>query len=153
MPDFLKAAEELPDPPPTISFRGQVFTLAETSNPGVLMEYASKLNNGVHPESLEGLGALWDVIETNVSAEDWPRMRQVIRNERVGGDELLELTSRILQVFADRPTGRPSGFSDGRENTEVRSEGDSVSRAKERFEQKGRPDQAAFLMVVSEQTA
>jgi hypothetical protein len=129
----------------TISLLGETFALPEQPNPMALMEYASLINSGVHPESFDGLAALHDLLEEYLGGE-WPRLRALAKKERVSADDLLDVVAMIHEVYADRPTGRPSDSSDGPTSTEVRSEGNVYGRAKRNLEAKGRPDLAVVVM-------
>ena len=129
----------------TLPFGGQSFTLPDTPNPMALMEYAAVLNSGVHPESLDGLGALHELLEWCLG-ESWPEFRDLALEQRSSADELLSVVRDVFAVYVDRPTGRPSDSSEGPAPTVVRSEGDAFSRAKANLEAKGRPDLAVVVM-------
>lgn len=130
---------------PSTTFAGTVFTLPDAPNSMALMEYASVINSGVHPESLDGLAALHDLL-AECMGESWEAFRDLAKQQRSSADSLLSVVRDVFAVYVDRPTGRPSDSSEGPVPTAARSEGDVFSRSKASLEAKGRPDLAVVVM-------
>lgn len=121
------AAEETPRDPDTFGFHGDTFTLRDHIGLMTLMRYAAVAKKGVKVDAVEGLVAMYELLEDCLTADDWPRFETLCRRQSVGEDELLAVVKRCVQIVASRPTGRPSASPGGPETTSTSSRDASSS--------------------------
>ncbi len=134
-----------------IEFLGEKFAIAERIGLMPLMRFAKVAKSGVDSDDLDGLAAMYDLIQQCVSEEDWVRFEDHADKMRADGDQLMGFVQRVVTELAERPTQRPSDSSDGPQPTPQSSGGDSSSRVVRRLEEARRPDLA--LAVVRAQEA
>lgn len=120
-------AVEAPTEPDTFGFHGDTFTLRDRIGLMTLMRYAAVAKKGVKVDALEGLVAMYELLEDCLTPDDWTRFETLCRRESVGEDELLSVVKRCVQIVASRPTGRPSASPGGPETTTTSSRDDSSS--------------------------
>lgn len=120
-------AVEAPVDPDTFGFHGQVFTLRDRVGLMTLMRYAAVAKQGVKVDALEGLVAMYELLEDCIVPDDWSRFERLCRDETVGEDELLSVVKRVLQTVARRPTGPPSDSPGGPTTTSTSTRDDSSS--------------------------
>jgi hypothetical protein len=134
---------------PSVEFGGETFTTADRIGLMPLMRFAKVAKAGVDSASMEGLAAMYDMLEQCIAPQDWPRFVEAANRTHADGDELMAVVARVFEVLTERPTSRPSDSSDGPSTTPRASEGGLSSRVAERLE--GRPD--LQLMVMRAQQA
>lgn len=115
----------MPAEPDTFGFKGSVFTLRDAIGAMTLMQFAAVAVKGVHASDMEGLAAVYRMLEDVVAADDWQRFQDVARASAATDDELLAVIKQAIQAIAARPTVRPSGSPDGPSSTMGSSRGDS----------------------------
>lgn len=114
-----------------------------------LMEFAEALDE-IEENAAPGLAACMRLLRQAIHPDDWARFRTAARKHRAKVDELLPVALSAFQDAVDRPTGPPSDSSDGQEDTEVSSTGDSSLRVIHRLEHQGRPDLALQVLRTQE---
>lgn len=129
----------------SVEFLGERFRIADQVSSLALMRFAKVASSGVDADDMEGLAALYDVLEQCIDPGQWAAFQKHADRKRAQSDDLLELVKEVLPRIAARPTGRPSDSSDGPPTQNAHSAGDSSSRVITRLEGRGRPDLA--LMV------
>lgn len=132
-----------------VSFLGRDFAVADQVSTLALMRFAKLAQGGMDAESMEGLAAMYDLLEQCIAPEDWPAFGRLADQQRAQADDLFDVVTRVLPLIAARPTGRPSDSSDGPQEPNAPSADDSSSRVITRLERQGRPDLA--LMVARAQ--
>lgn len=132
-----------------IDFEGETFRVADKVGLMPLMRFATIARSGVDANELEGLAAMYDLLEQCIHPDDWARFTDHATKVRASGDDLNDVVARAMAEVAKRPTGRPSVSSDGPRAIEPSSTVDSSSpgtaRVIDMFNEQGRPDLA--LMV------
>lgn len=132
-----------------ITYKGEKFELPAQPPTIALMEYAATAV--AYPDgSLVGLAALYSLLEECIGEENWPRFKELARQESEE-DDLFEVVKDVYAAHAERPTSRPSDSSDGPDSTAPKSADVSSLPVKERYEAEGRP--AWALQVVQAQEA
>lgn len=133
--DFAAAEQDaardagVPAEPDTFGFKGEVFTLRDRIGAMTLMQFAAVAVKGVHASDMEGLAAVYRMLEDVVAVEDWQRFMDVAREHAASDDELLFVIKQAIQVIANRPTVRPSGSPGGPSSTTASSRDDSSPAA------------------------
>lgn len=151
-------ADQVEAASPVVQFKGEEFRATFPVPPMALMEFAHVAQDGTESGELEGLAAMYDLLESVIDPEDWLRFRKHAKKSRATDADLMLLTRRIIRGEVDRPTERPSDSSDGPSRTEPNSEGDSSSlepalRVVKREEASGRPDRALMVLMAHEARA
>lgn len=129
----------------SVEFLGERFRIADKVSSLALMRFAKVASTGVDADDMEGLAALYDVLEQCIDPGQWSAFQKHADRQRAQSDDLLELVKEVLPRIAARPTGRPSDSSDGPPMPNGLFADDSSSRVITRLEARGRPDLA--LMV------
>jgi hypothetical protein len=128
-----------------VAFLGGQFKVAERVSTLAVMRFAKIASAGVDADDMEGLAAMYDLLEQCIDPADWRAFQAHADKERAQGDDLLGLIREVMARITARPTGQPSDSSDGLESSSENSVGDSYLRVIARLEGQGRPDLA--LMV------
>jgi hypothetical protein len=129
----------------SVEFLGERFQIAEQVSTLALMRFAKVASAGVDANDMDGLAAMYDLLEQCIDPTQWHAFQAHADRKRAQADDLLELVREVMPRIAARPTGRPSDSSDGPSAPSEPSVGDSSSRVIARLERQGRPDLA--LMV------
>lgn len=136
--------------PDEITFHGEQYRLADKMGLMPLMRFAKLARSGLDSQEMEGLAAMYDLLEQCIDDEDWPRFEASATRHRDQGDELMAVVTKAIEVMAARPTQRSSDSSDGPPSTSGSSTGDSSSPVVRRLEQQGRPAQALIAQEALE---
>lgn len=132
--------------PRSIEFLGESFEVAEKVGLMPLMRFAAAAKRGAETESMDGLVAMYELIEQCVAPQDWERFQQHCIAQHADEDDLLEkFVPKAIEVISGRPTERPSDSSAGSPVTGTSSEGGSSSQVIARLEAQGRPDLALVV--------
>lgn len=131
---------------PKVPFLGEEFELAEKIGMMPVLRFAKLAKNGLDSEELEGLVAIYDLLEQCFAPQEWQRFQDHAVKVRADGEQLMEVAAKAMGEVSNRPTEQPSDSSAGLPITSPSSTGDSFSRVKERFERQGRPDLALLVM-------
>jgi hypothetical protein len=136
-----------------VEFCGERFRMAERVGLMPMMRFAKVAKAGVDSDDLDGLAAMYDLLEQCIADDEWARFQAHADKTRADGDELMRVVKDVFEVLSARPTRRPSGSSDGPQTTEPSSTGDSYSQVIAREEAAGRPDRALILVQAQEARA
>ena len=131
----------------TVEFFGETFDLQDEPNTFALMEFAEAAST-TDDNSLEGLAAVFRLVEAAVTAEDWPRFKALARKNKAGVEDVLPVAVAVFQAQTGRPTVRSSDSSDGPSDTEQSSTSDSLIRVLDR--EAGRPDRQLAILKMHE---
>lgn len=135
----------------TVPFCGAEFRVADKVSSLAFMRFAKLAKSGLDTDDMEGMAAVYAMLEQCIHPEDWGRFEAHADTERADGEALLAVIQAAFEVFASRPTGRPSDSSDGPQTTTPSSPAVSSSPATEadetirEFEAMGRPDLALIV--------
>lgn len=137
----------------SLDFLGESFQVADQVSVMPMLRFAKAAKNGLQAESMDGLAAIYDVVEQCLEPADWQRFEAFCDQKRVGAEQLLEFVAQVMAQVSERPTERPSNSSDGPLSTAASSTDDASSRVIRRFEEKGRPDLALLVAKTAEHKA
>jgi hypothetical protein len=132
----------------TVEFCGVQFRIAEKVAALPLMRFAKVAKAGVDATELDGMAAMYDLLEQVIHPDDWAKFERHADHERADGEQLLEVVQAVFVLLADRPTGRSSDSSDGPRTIEPSSTADSSSPGSSviaRLNGSGRPDLALLV--------
>lgn len=132
----------------TVEFCGVQFRIAEKVAALPLMRFAKVAKAGVDATELDGMAAMYDLLEQVIHPDDWAKFERHADQQRADGEQLLEVVQGVFVLLADRPTGRSSDSSDGPRTIEPSSTGGSSSPGSNvitRLNGQGRPDLALLV--------
>jgi hypothetical protein len=138
---------------PTVEFAGERFRTRKKIGAIALLRFAHVANKGTDSASLEGLAAMYELLEAVIAKDEWVRFQQHAADAEADDTQLMKVVADVTEMLAKRPTERPSDSSDGPTSTPQNSEDDSSSRTIRRFEQEGRPDLALMVVMAQEDRA
>lgn len=121
-----------------VEFHGENLRLADRIALMALMRFAKIAQAGTDSDDMDGLVAMYDLLEQCVHPDDWPRFEALATKHRDQADELLTVIQSAITAIAARPTGPPSASSDGPAPISGSSTGGSSSPVVSRLEREGR---------------
>ena len=130
-----------------VDFAGDKFRMAERIGLMPLMRFAKIAKAGVDSTDLDGLAALYDLLEQCIAEDEWQRFQNAADKARADGDQLMQVVKDVFEALSGRPTSRPSDSSGGPTTTPPNSEDDLSLRVVKRLEDEGRPDQAYMVLM------
>lgn len=133
-----------------VEFAGEKFGMAEKIGAMPLMRFAKVAKAGGDSNNLDGLAAMYDLLEQVIDPAEWARFQEHADKVRADGDQLMTVVGEVFAAIADRPTGRPSASSGGPKSTKQKSAGGSSSKVIRRLEKSGRPDLALMVTMADE---
>lgn len=145
-----------------VEFFGEVFALnPRESYEWAMIEFADAAMGGADTDLLSGTAAVMsllreaiaggEVTDAHKQGKDWARFKATARkNKAQVRRDLMPLVFQIFTQATERPTGLPSGSSDGQSSTPESSEVASYRRVIEREEASGRPDRALMVQMAQE---
>jgi hypothetical protein len=143
----MAALEAAPDTARTVEMRGQTYRIAEKVGLAPLMRFAKVAKQGTDANDMDGLAAMYDLLEQCFAdTAEFDRFLDVATVGRWDADEILEVVGKVMEVLAERPTGRSSDSSAGPSSTPLSSAAVSSLRAQRRLEQAGRADLAVAVL-------
>ncbi len=128
-----------------ITFHDEEYRLADKMGLMPLMRFAKVAQAGVDSNEMDGLAAMYDLLEQCIDPVDWARFEAAATRHRDQSDDLMEVITQSIATMSARPTVRASGSSDGPPATSGSSTGDSSSPVVRRLERQGRPDLALLV--------
>ena len=136
-----------------VSLKGEQFKVRNGIALMALMRFAHIAQAGTDSGEMEGLAAMYDLLESAIADEDWGRFQAHAVKARATDKDLMMLVRKVIRGEADRPTQRPSDSSDGPPRTRALSAVDSSSQVIARLEGQGRPDLANMARMASAASA
>ena len=133
-----------------IELAGERFAMAENIGAMPLMRFAKVAKGGADSDTLDGLVAMYDLLEQCIDPADWSRFQAHADKVRADGDQLMEVVGKVFEVLAERPTSRPAVSSGGSKSTKRKSAPGSSSKVIRRLEKSGRPDLALMVTMADE---
>jgi hypothetical protein len=140
----------------TVEFLGEQFAVREQ---GVsllaLMKFATIAKRGGTSDDMEGLAALYALLQTCIAEDEWQRFEDHANARGADGEALMHVVTGAITAAAARPTQQPSR-SPGGQSTTVPSSGAASSsagssirrgdpRVQHDLEARGRPDLALVV--------
>ncbi len=136
-----------------VEFLGERFRTAERIGLMPMMRFAKVAKAGVDSNDLDGLAAMYDLLEQCIADDEWGRFQAHADRKRADGDELMKVVAEVFEVLSARPTSRPSDSSAGPSTTAPNSTDASSSRVIAELEANGRPDLALIVTQAQEARA
>jgi hypothetical protein len=133
-----------------IEFEGERFGMAEAIGAMPLMRFAKVAKSGADSNNMDGLVAMYDLLEQCIAPSEWVRFQAHADKTRADGEKLMGVVGKVFEALSERPTGRPSDSSGGPKSTKRNSAGGSSSKVIKRYEKKGRPDLALMITLADE---
>jgi hypothetical protein len=141
---------------PTVELAGQRFRVREQ---GVsllaLMKFATIAKSGKTSDDMEGLAALYRLLQTCIAEDDWQAFEDHANATGADGEALMHVVTDAVQAAAARPTqprslspGGPSttgGSSAGGSSSPASSYRQGDPRVQADLEARGRPDLALVV--------
>lgn len=112
-----------------VTLAGQEFRMSERIGLMPLLRFAHASAKGVDSNDMQGLAAMYEVIRDCIDESEWDRFQQHAIDTKAESEELLQVVSDVIEVLSARPTGSPSGSSNGRQQTSRSSKGSSPQTA------------------------
>lgn len=108
---------------PNVEFAGETFTVSDRIGLMPLMRFAKVAKSGVDSADMDGLAAMYDLLQQCFPDQEWQRFEAAADRTHADGDELMGIVGKVFEVLSERPTSRPSDSSDGPSSTEQSSAG------------------------------
>jgi hypothetical protein len=135
----------------TVEFLGKRFPVREQ---GVsllaLMKFATIAKRGKTSEDMEGLAALYALLQSCIDPAEWQAFEDHANDTGADGEQLMKVVTDAITAAAARPTQLPSGSPGGQSTTGPSSAGGSSLlgssarqgdvRVQRDLEARGRPD-------------
>ena len=137
----------------SVEFAGERFAIRERVAVMALMRFANVAKAGTDSDDVEGLVAMYELLEHCIAPSDWLRFQEHALATAADDKELMGVVRRTIGVLSARPTSRPSDSSDGPTSTAPTSEDDDSLRVVRRLERDGRPDLALMVQMAQETRA
>lgn len=136
-----------------LEFEGESFDLADKVGLMPLMRFAHVARGGVDAADMEGLAAIYDLLQNVIADGDWARFERHATKVRASGDDLMGVVKQAIKVISDRPTSEPSGSSDGPPSTSGSSADGSPSPVIAREISRNRVDRAEIVHLAQRSRA
>jgi hypothetical protein len=137
----------------TVEFAGEQFRTRRKVGAIALMRFAKVAKTGGDSATMDGLAAMYDLLEACIAKDEWQRFLSHAADVDADDGELMKVVSDVIELLSGRPTGRPSDSSDGPQTGKASSGGDSSLRVVRRLEDEGRPDKALMVLMAQETRA
>jgi len=100
-----------------IEFHGESYELAEKLGLMPLMRFAKVAQDGVDSADMEGLAAMYDLVEQCFTDEAWARFQVAATKHHADDEDLLDVVQKAIEIMAARPTRRSAGSLAGPQTT------------------------------------
>lgn len=133
----------------TVEFCGEQFALSPSIGLMPLLKFAKISKGGAGSEDMDGLVAIYDMLEQCIAPEAWERFCQVATDRRVEAEELMAIVPKAIEVISNRPTSLPSDSPGGLSTTFTSGEGgfsDADRLRQAEALEPGRPDMAMGVL-------
>ena len=143
----------------SVTFKGEQFRVSDSIALMALIKFAHVAKGGADSSEMDGLAAMYDLLETTIHEDEWDRFQTHAIKTRATDKDLMMLVRKVIRGETERPTSRPSDSSDGPEAVAENSEDASSSpadlhlRVVQRLEAEGRPDKALMVLMAGGQQA
>ncbi len=135
---------------PDVEFAGERFATADKIGLMPLMRFAKVAKAGADAQDMDGLAALYDLLQQCIDPADWVRFEAAADRTHAEGDELMAVIGKVFEALSERPTRQPSDSSAGQQTTPQSSGDGSYLQVVKRLEDEGRPDRALIVQMANE---
>jgi hypothetical protein len=136
-----------------VEFLGRGFTVAAKVGLMPLLRFAKAAKSGLDSSDVEGMAAMYDLLQQCIVDEEWAVFEQHATTQRADDEDLMKFIQQVMAVLSGRPTRRPSDSFTGPQNVRPSYEDALSSRVTSRLEQQGRPDLALIVTEAQEARA
>lgn len=127
----------------TVEFCGERFALSDSIGLMPLLKFAKTAQGGADSGDMDGLVAMYDLLEQCFTAASWERFQKVATEQRADADTVLAVIPKAIEAISSRPTSLPSDSSDGQPTTSTSS---AVGFSEAESLEPGRPDMAMGIL-------
>lgn len=78
-----------------VQFADETFRTADKVGYIALLRFAHLAKSGIDANDLEGLSAMYELLEQCLHAEDWDRFQRAALRSRASGDDLLHFVATV----------------------------------------------------------
>jgi hypothetical protein len=100
-----------------VSVLGHSYRVAEKVGLMPLLKFAHAANEGIDSQDIEGLNAIYEMLNDCIHEKDWDRFQKEMTKEKAFVDDLLPVVQQAIQIISARPTGEPSDSSTSSDST------------------------------------
>jgi hypothetical protein len=100
-------------PKEVITFAGQEFRIRPRIASIALLRYAAASKAGIDSDTSEGLAANYAMLKGCIARDEWARFEALAMDEDPEPEDLFGVVNQAVELYAARPTGRPSDSSPG----------------------------------------
>jgi len=108
-----------------VTVLGHSYKVADKVGLMPLLKFAHAADQGIDSQDIEGLNAIYEMLNDCIAPADWDRFQKEMTKEKAFVDDLLPVVQQAIQIISARPTGEPSGSSTSSESTTDGLTGDS----------------------------
>jgi hypothetical protein len=76
-----------------------------------LMKFAHTAKRGVDADDMEGMAAMYELLQDCIATHDWDRFERDMTAKKADGQDLFSVIGEVIEILSARPTRRPSGSS------------------------------------------
>lgn len=110
-----------------VEFLGSDYRMAEKIGLMPLMRFAHVSSKGLDSDDMEGLAAMYTMIQDCIDPADWKRFEADAIEKKAEAEDLFGVVKRVIEILSARPTQRPADSSAGPQPTSVNSKASSSS--------------------------
>lgn len=131
-----------------ITFKDRQFRVREPS--GMRLMLFGKVAETIDEHDIRAMAETYDLLEDLVDPGDWQRFVKHALDTRATVEDLARVFQSAVEVFAGRPTQRPTGSSGGPSGTAAPSTDGSSSQVIQRELDRDRPDLAHAVWLAQQ---
>jgi hypothetical protein len=101
---------------PRVTVLGHAYKVADKVGLMPLLKFAHAADQGIDSQDIEGLNAIYEMLQDCIHEGDWDRFKKEMTAEKAFVDDLLPVVQQAIQIITSRPTGEPSDSSTSSES-------------------------------------
>jgi hypothetical protein len=105
----------------TLEMLGVTYRLGDKIGLMPLLRYAHIAKKGAQANDMDGLDAIYTLLQDCIHEDDWERFEQDMIAKKAGEQELMDVVSTAIEIMSARPTQRPGDSSSGSSRTTASS--------------------------------
>jgi hypothetical protein len=109
----------------TVEVLGDRYFIGDKVGLMPLMKFAHTAKRGVDADDMEGMAAMYELLQDCIAKHDWDRFEQDMTAKKADGQDLFSVIGEVIEILSARPTRQRSGSSSGRSTTTASSTGPS----------------------------
>jgi len=108
-----------------VELKGRWFKISDSVGLMPLMKFAHAASSGMDTSDMKALAATYEMLRDVIDPGEWAGFEEWAVESKAGADDLLPVVQQSIELMTARPTGQPSGSSDGQQRTSASSTGNS----------------------------